>query len=948
MSVNKIFIPNLISSINYEPVRTLPHIYFYNGLKECETYFIAGYDLPDTGSTLRYAQNSFPYVDYYDGLIPSTGSNSLLFFNELPAYGVTPTGSLYTEYWETYVSLLYNPRTRLFKASAIIPLADYFEMELNDIVQWRGNYYHLRAINEYNLKDGTCQIELLGPIIRDIAEPLPPTTTTTTTVGPTTTTTAAPTTTTTTAGIPCGVAFYTILESGVGTNTYSYTDVYGVVQSGSLGEWQSILVGAQPGQYSVQGDQSTILTSSIDFCTQSFACNACDLLAVSNSANLTNRDIGFFFVECGTNVLTSSIYASPNLAEQSPRPSSATLCACTSVYQLVTGSQSPGTVTILGSCSGSTTTTTSTTTAAPTTTTTSTTTSTTTTTLAPFTTTTTTTTTLPPTTTTTSTTTSTTTTTLAPTTTTTTVAPIFWNGTYCPGQPLSGSVGVKDNTALLTTGSIVRFTGGGDNYCVTLNTKQTGPFFFGFTIIASGFVDCPSCTGATTTTTSTSTTTTTASPFFYYNAINCQTGASTNITSLFPLSVGNVVKINAFNSCYQITSTGPAFGSFYDELFEDCPTCVGTLPTTTTTTTTAGPTTTTTTAAPTTTTTSTTSTTTTTTAGPTTTTTTAAPTTTTTTTAGPTTTTTSTTTTTAAPTTTTTTIPVVACQNNVTYTGGPTYPNTTIITLGTAIGNTILNYNAQQRPDRFIVEWNSNNVIDTGYRGSAIYGIGGANRTLFTASLAGLVDPISLSTYPDFVTYPTDGYPPVFTSSLDSASFDKNLTTPTTATVRVYAPMSGTLWGYRLDCPVTTTTTTTAAPTTTTTSTTSTTTTAAPTTTTTTIPSACYTLETVQSSQGECFDCPGYFASTTDTVMKIFTACSGSEIFPPFDIFVESRYSDNSTGSLFFPAGYTSSMIIATSDVQCVAPPTCGEIASPTFVSASITSTTGSITECCV
>jgi hypothetical protein len=127
-----------------------------------------------------------------------------------------------------------------------------------------------------------------------------------------------------------------------------------------------------------------------------------------------------------------------------------------------------------------------------------------------------------------------------------------------------------------------------------------------------------------------------------------------------------------------------------------------------------------------------------------------------------------------------------------------------------------------------------------------------------------------------------------------------------------------------------------------------TTTTAAPTTTTTTIPSACYTLETVQSAPGECFDCPGYFASTTDTVMKIFTACSGSEIFPPFDINVESRYSDNSTSSLFLPAGYTSSIIIATSDVQCAQLPSCGEVASPTFVSASITSTTGSITECCV
>ena len=233
MSVNKIFIPTLISSVTYEPVRTLPHIYFYNGLKESEPYFIQHYPSgSSTSSVVVSEQNSFPYVDYYDGLIPSTGSNSLLFFNEQAVYGETPTASLYSEYWDTYVSLLYNPRTRLFKASAIIPLADYFEMELNDIVQWRGNYYHLRAINDYNLKDGTCKIELLGPIIRDAVggvEPPTPeidctfdfsssfeggvttttttstttttagptTTTTTTTAGPTTTTTAGPTTTTT-------------------------------------------------------------------------------------------------------------------------------------------------------------------------------------------------------------------------------------------------------------------------------------------------------------------------------------------------------------------------------------------------------------------------------------------------------------------------------------------------------------------------------------------------------------------------------------------------------------------------------------------------------------------------------------------------------------------------------------------------------------------------------
>lgn len=112
--------------------------------------------------------------------------------------------------------------------------------------------------------------------------------------------------------------------------------------------------------------------------------------------------------------------------------------------------------------------------------------------------------------------------------------------------------------------------------------------------------------------------------------------------------------------------------------------------------------------------------------------------------------------------------------------------------------------------------------------------------------------------------------------------------------------------------------------------------------------SLCYEIETVQSAPGECFDCPGYFFSTTDTILHIFDQCSGSEIFPPVGINVEVRYSDNSTGSSFFPAGYTSSMIIATSDVQCAPLPSCGEIASPTFLSASVIALTGSITECCV
>jgi hypothetical protein len=91
-----------------------------------------------------------------------------LFNNETAPYGETPSASLYSEYWSTYVDLLYNPVTRVINCKAIIPLADYYKIELNDIVEWRGNYYHIRAINDYNLSNGECNLQLLGPTIGDV------------------------------------------------------------------------------------------------------------------------------------------------------------------------------------------------------------------------------------------------------------------------------------------------------------------------------------------------------------------------------------------------------------------------------------------------------------------------------------------------------------------------------------------------------------------------------------------------------------------------------------------------------------------------------------------------------------------------------------------------------------------------------------------------------------
>lgn len=163
-----IYIPTYINSADYTPARVLPRLLFYNGNLDCEQYYIESGSLTTAG--VSTAITSFPYFDNYNvvsGSFPTVDSKSLLFNNENAAYGTTPTSNLFSEYWSTYISLLYNPKTRLIECSAIIPLADYSKMKLNDIVNFRGNYYHLRAINDYSLKTGECKLQLLGPIIPD-------------------------------------------------------------------------------------------------------------------------------------------------------------------------------------------------------------------------------------------------------------------------------------------------------------------------------------------------------------------------------------------------------------------------------------------------------------------------------------------------------------------------------------------------------------------------------------------------------------------------------------------------------------------------------------------------------------------------------------------------------------------------------------------------------------
>lgn len=212
-----------------------------------------------------------------------------------------------------------------------------------------------------------------------------------------------------------------------------------------------------------------------------------------------------------------------------------------------------------------------------------------------------------------------TTTTLSPTT-TTTLGARYWNSTYCDGS--AGNPTLRDVTGLLETGAVVKFAGGGEEFCSTLTTEVFSPFLW-FDIVSSGFADCPTCLGLTTTTTVAPTTTTTLSPttttlaptttvapttttttdapttttttisYYYYTSLSCNDASGLDVRSLTPLQIGDVIK-SVFGNCFTITAETGTYGFDYTDVYATCEECEA-LPTTTTIapTTTLGPTTTT-------------------------------------------------------------------------------------------------------------------------------------------------------------------------------------------------------------------------------------------------------------------------------------------------------------------------------------------------------------------
>ena len=139
----------------------------------------------------------------------------------------------------------------------------------------------------------------------------------------------------------------------------------------------------------------------------------------------------------------------------------------------------------------------------------------------------------------------------------------------------------------------------------------------------------------------------------------------------------------------------------------------------------------------------------------------------------------------------------------------PSYPTFLESILGSTTGVVTLTPVPFGIPDRWVIDWNGSNVIDTGYisQTPALYDIGGARRNWITEDLNGLQVPElavgQVYPQPQGGTFPnviaSDGYPVI--NPITAAFFSKNAVT-SIANVRVYGPIRQTGWRSTLSCPV--------------------------------------------------------------------------------------------------------------------------------------------------
>ena len=105
-------------------------------------------------------ETTFPLISPFAADPTITATQSLTFGLEATFNGSIATNTLFTKYWQRYLSRLYSSNSRLVKVRAIIPVGEWLTLQMNDTVALSGNYYKIQKI-EYDILKEEANLELV-------------------------------------------------------------------------------------------------------------------------------------------------------------------------------------------------------------------------------------------------------------------------------------------------------------------------------------------------------------------------------------------------------------------------------------------------------------------------------------------------------------------------------------------------------------------------------------------------------------------------------------------------------------------------------------------------------------------------------------------------------------------------------------------------------------------
>jgi hypothetical protein len=133
-----------------KPVQQDYTMFYYGGKQSVsDTWFF-------NGVTQYVMPLMTPYSDY--PTLSTSYSNA--FGLELSLRGNAPTKTMYDMYWTEYLSRMYSTQSRVVKMTAILPVGEWLNLELNDTIAISSNYYKVQSI-QYDMLTEQANLELI-------------------------------------------------------------------------------------------------------------------------------------------------------------------------------------------------------------------------------------------------------------------------------------------------------------------------------------------------------------------------------------------------------------------------------------------------------------------------------------------------------------------------------------------------------------------------------------------------------------------------------------------------------------------------------------------------------------------------------------------------------------------------------------------------------------------